>query len=279
MMLMDPTQTRFCISTSGQPSCTRTVDIYAETLRINQGGSTYALSPAVFSNDFGISTNPGVVKLRGLYQTNQCPVTFDPVGQNVTNGPWSNINVDMTGKFGKANFFTSIGNMRQVGSIRFLDGYRRNSIRLNVDNTLGGNWTLSVRAYYAKVSQDISGGQFFELTRQPAFADLLRTDSFGRYFVRSNAQVQGAQNDEPVVSRLVRIPREARTTGSRANVQARWQPLSWLDGDFSIGIDRTNELDNYFYDSGFRSTNSSGTSYLGYISNSTTISTSRTTRP
>ena len=152
MMMMDPTHTRFCISTAGQPSCTRTVDIYAETLRINEGGSTFALSPASFTNDGGISNNLGWVKLRGLYQVNQWPTTFDAVAQNVTNGPWSNINVDMTGKFGKANFFTSIGTLRQQGSIRYLDGYRRNSIRLNVDNTLGSNWTLSVRAYYAQVS-------------------------------------------------------------------------------------------------------------------------------
>ena len=89
-------------------------------------------------------------------------MTYDPVGQNVTNGPWSNINVDMTGKFGKANFFTSIGTLRQEGSIRYLDGYRRNSIRLNVDNTLGNNWTLSVRAYYARVAQDNYGGDVLQ---------------------------------------------------------------------------------------------------------------------
>src|SRR6185312_3728695 len=155
MMMMSPDQSRFCIATAGQPSCTRTVDIYAEALRINQGGPAYALSPATFTNDFGISTNPGAIRLRGLYQVNQYPTTFDPVGQNITNGPWSDINVDMTGKFGKANFFSSVGTLRQEGSIRYLDGYRRNSIRLNVDNTLGGNWTLSVRAYYARIAQDV----------------------------------------------------------------------------------------------------------------------------
>jgi len=264
MMMMDPTATRFCITTSGQPSCTRTVDIYAETLRINEGGTTFALSPAAFTNDAGISNNPGAIKLRGLYQVNQWPVSFDPVGQNVTNGPWTNINVDMTGKFGKANFFTSLGTQRTQGSIRYLDGFRRNSIRLNVDNTLGGNWTLSVRAYYAQVSQDNAGGQFFDLTRQPAYADLQRQDKFGRLFVRSNAQIQGAQNTNPNYLDFA-YPQRGQNDRFQANVQARWQPLSWLDGDFSIGYDRTNSLDNEFQDAGFRSTNNSGTSYLGYI--------------
>ena len=191
-------------------------------------------------------------------------MTYDPVGQNVTNGPWSNINVDMTGKFGKANFFTSIGTMRQEGSIRFLDGYRRNSIRMNVDNTLGSNWTLSVRAYYARVEQDNYGGAFFSLTRQVAYADLLRTDSYGRLFVRSNAQVQGAQNFNPDYY-MQANPARGQNDRFQGDVQARWQPLSWLDGDFSIGYDRTNLVQNNFYDAGMRSTNASGTNYLGGI--------------
>ncbi len=265
MMMMDPTNTRFCITTAGQPSCTRTVDIFAETLRINQGGSTFALSPAAFTNDCGISTNCfSNGRLRGLYQAQQWPVTYDPVAQMVTNGPWSTVNVDMTGKFGKANFFSSLGTTRQQGSIRFLDGYRRNSVRLNLDNTLGGNWTLSVRSYYARVSQDNLTPDFFTLTRQPAYADLLKKDSFGRLFVRSNAQVQGAQNQNIAYENATR-PQKGNNDRFQANVQARWQPLSWLDGDFAIGYDRTNALDNSFYDTGTRSTNSSGNLFLGSI--------------
>src|ERR1019366_3052294 len=264
MMLMDPTQNRFCIATSGQPSCTRTVDIYAEALRINQGGATFALAPAGFINDCGISTNCGAVRLRGMYQANSYPTTYDVVGQQVTNGPWSNINVDMTGKFGKANFFPSLGTLRQEGSIRYLDGYRRNSIRLNVDNTLGNNWTLSVRAYYARVAQDTYGGAFFSLTRQVAAFNLLRTDSYGRLFVRSNPQVQGSQNFNPDYY-MQATPERQVNDRFQANVQARWQPLSWLDGDFSIGYDRTNQVGTAFQDVGMRSTDGSGTNYLGYI--------------
>jgi len=267
MLLMDPTNTRYCISSGTAAStnaCSRTVDIYAETLRINNTAAVFALSPASFTNDAGIATNLGAINLRGLYQSNPWPVTFDPVGQNVTNGPWSNINVDMTGKFGKANFFSSIGTLRQMGSIRYLDGYRRNSIRLNVDNTLGNNWTLSVRAYYARVAQDVSAGQFFDLSRQVAYSDLQRQDSFGRLFVRSNAEVQGGQNTNPNYLDQVN-PQKGQNDRFQGDVTARWQPLSWLDGDFSIGYDRTNETDNGFFDAGTRSTLSSGTSFQGGI--------------
>ncbi|HEV8409695.1 MAG TPA: SusC/RagA family TonB-linked outer membrane protein, partial [Gemmatimonadaceae bacterium] len=267
MMMMDPTASRFCIAVSGQSTsqCARSVDIYAETLRINEGGGVFALNPATFVNDGGISTNLGIIKLRGLYQAQQWPTSYNTVASSVTNGPWSNINVDMTGKFGAANFFTSLGTLRQEGSIRLLDGLRRNSIRLNVDNTLGGNWTLSVRAYYARISQDNFGGAFFSLTRQVAYSDLLRTDKFGRLFVRSNAQVQGAQNTNPLYS-IQSDPQRGQNDRFQTNVQARWQPLSWLDGDFSIGYDRTNVANNEIQDTGARSTNSTGTAYLGFIS-------------
>ncbi len=267
MMMMDPTQTRFCIAVAGQSTsqCGRSVDIYAETLRINEGGGVFALNPATFVNDGGISTNLGIIKLRGLYQAQQWPTSYNTIQSAVTNGPWSNINVDMTGKFGAANFFTSLGTLRQEGSIRLLDGLRRNSIRLNVDNTLGGNWTLSVRAYYARISQDNFGGAFFSLTRQVAYSDLLNTDKFGRLFVRSNAQVQGAQNTNPLYS-IQSDPQRGQNDRFQTNVQARWQPLSWLDGDFSIGYDRTNVANNEIQDTGARSTNSTGTAYLGFIS-------------
>jgi TonB-linked SusC/RagA family outer membrane protein len=256
---------RFCVTTPGQPSCTRSVDIYAEALRINEGGTVFALPPATLSNDCGISTPCGPVRLRGLFQVNQYPTTYDVIAQQITNGPWSNINVDMTGKLGKASFFTSIGNFRQQGSIRFLDGYRRNSIRLNVDNSLGNNWTLSMRAYYARVGQDTYGGDFFSLTRQPAFADLLRTDKYGRLFVRSNPMVQGSQNYNPDYY-MSSTPARGQNDRFQGNVQARWQALSWLDGDFAIGYDRTNKINNFFFDAGTRSTDASGNNYIGGIS-------------
>jgi TonB-linked SusC/RagA family outer membrane protein len=264
MMMMDPTQTRFCITTAGQPDCTRSVDIYANALAINQGGSTFALSPPAFINDAGISTNLGAVKLRGLFQSQQWPVTYNPVLQNTTNGPWSTFNVDMTGKFNKANFFTSIGETRQEGSLRFLDGYRRQSLRLNVDNSIGNNWTLSVRAYYAHINNDQNSPQFFDLSRQPAFVNLLRTDSGGRIFVRSNPQVQGAQNINPDYQTSANSSREGNDR-FQGNINIRWQPLSWLDGEVAVGYDRQNAIGNSFHDLGTRSTDNSGTAYTGAI--------------
>ena len=72
-----------------------------------QPASTFAITPPTLVNDCGISTpcfSGG--RLRGLFQTNEWPVTYDAIGQNVTSGPWSTINVDIDGQvWQSANFF------------------------------------------------------------------------------------------------------------------------------------------------------------------------------
>ena len=52
-----------------------------------------------------------------------------------------------------------------------------------MDNTLGGNWSLSARTYYARTKRATGGQSFFGLTRQPPFVDLLRRASHGRLFL------------------------------------------------------------------------------------------------
>ena len=264
-LLMNETRDRFCIAASGAQNCSRSVDIYAEALRINEGGGDWALSPSTFSNDAGIASNLGTIKLRGLYQVTRFPTTFDPVAQFITSGPWMGGNVDMTGKYGRANFFASLGSLRETGSIRFLDGYRRNNVRLNVDNTLPGNWTTSIRAYYARVGVDNNGSNFSRMSRQPGFADLLRTDKYGRLFVRSNPLAQGAQNENPLLSNKFnpQLGDNNRFTGS---VTARWQPLTWVDGEFAFGYDNQTYTNRSIYDRGYRiSTSTQSTSNLGGI--------------
>ena len=68
--------------------------------------------------------------------------------------------------------------------------------------------------------QDNNGGQFFDLTRRPAYSDLQRQDKFGRLFVRSNAQIQGAQNTNPNYLDFA-YPQRGQNDRFQGNVQAR----------------------------------------------------------
>lgn len=271
-MMMDETAQRFCTIVSGAQSCSRTIDIYDETYRINDQGGDFSLPPATIANDAGIARNPGAVNSRSLFQVNEFPKTFDPISQLVTNGQVVNTTLDATGRVGRTNFFASINQLRQEGSVRFQPGYTRNSMRLNVDQQLGGNVNFSLRSNYSQANDYNTGGAFFRLTRQPVNAELLRRDSQGRLFIRTVAQQQGAQNDNPAYLSSAQQPlnRIDRFVG---NATARWTPLSWLDAEANFGYDARSNFQENQQDRGFRTTAQNATN-LGLVRRSAGRSTS-----
>ena len=272
-LIMSPQRDRYCVArtspyvaTRENQDCLQTMDIYTEALRANETSGEVIVTPQNFLGDGGIVTAPPALNLRGFFQTNLWPTEFNPVNQVITNGPWTKASVDMTGKFGRSNFFSSIGDERQRGAVIHLDGMHRNNVRLNVDQTMGGNWTAAVRTYYARTSRATGGQDFFGITRQPAFVDLLRRDKYGRLFVRSVITNQGGQNTNPVYS-YEQANDIAETDRFLGSAQIRWQPMSWLDGSFDFGYDRSNDQSRGMTTRGYRITSTqTSTIPLGSIS-------------
>ena len=265
IMLMNQDFTRFCVAASGAPDCSRTVDIYAEAYRINDQGTDFSLAPATFTNDGGIARNPGGINLRGLYLSNPFPKSYTPIRQLLTSGQTYNGTVDATGRVGRTNFFVSANQFRQQGSVRMIDGYMRNALRLNIDQTMAGNFSFSVRSAYTDATDNSGSTRWLSLTRQPANVDLMRRDSKGRLFVRSIPQSGGAQNYNPAYYNQNYRPRN-RISRFVGGATAKWQPLAWLDAQAEFGYDGRN---NYYVsqaDRGFRTTaaNSNNLGYLDY---------------
>jgi len=250
-MLMDETASRFCVAVSGAADCSRTVDIYQEAYRINNDGGDFSLPAATFTNDGGIARNPGQLLSRTLYQVNEFPKTFNPIQQFVTNGQVVNSTLDATGRVGRTNFFASMNQLRQEGSVKLLPGYTRNSMRLNVDQQLGGNVNFSLRSNYSSANDYNNGAGWFALTRMPAFVDLFATDSKDRLYIRSNPNAQGLGNLNPAYNaqNFQPLNRIDRFVG---NATARWTPLSWLDGEFNFGYDARNNFQESQQDRGYR---------------------------
>ncbi|MHB8837697.1 MAG: SusC/RagA family TonB-linked outer membrane protein [Gemmatimonadaceae bacterium] len=263
VMLMDQDYKRFCVITSGAPDCTRTVDIYAEAYRINDQGTDFSLPPLNFVNDAGISRNPGQVNMRALYLSNPWPKAGTPMRQILTKGQQYNNTMDATGRVGRTNFFASANMFRQQGSLRFMDGYQRNSVRLNLDQQMAGNWNFGVRTAFTDAIDNDGGVQWLYLSRQPANAELLRRDSKGRLFVRSVPQAQGAQNFNPAYYAEVYRPRNriSRFVGA---LSAKWQPLTWLDASAEFGYDGRSNHRQSQADRGFRTT-AARSANLGYL--------------
>lgn len=272
-MAMDPTGQYFCSrETVGGSPCARYIDIYEEQRRVNDQPLDNALTPQGFLRDGGIATAPTYQALTGSFQVNPWPKTFSPVDQLVTPSAFSNTNLDVRGSVGEGtNFYASLSNFTQQGAVRYLDGYRRNAGRLNLEHKFNDQLSMGVNTYYARTQEDGanldntgSGGPWFTITRTPAFVDLNQRDQYGRLFIRTNPLAQGSQNGSAAypLENLTRVDRGGRFIGG---MNLRYEPLEWLTLGTNLGFDRSQGEYTSFRDRGARSTTVSPSTAGGAI--------------
>ncbi len=258
-LVTDETGDRFCEDRTGQPLCASTFDYRAEQARINNAPGDFALPPKGFPIDPG-STIAGPV-LRRTYQVTPWPGDrYNAVAQTVDPHPYTQNSVDMTGRFGSTRFFASAANLTQQGAIRFLEGYWRNSFRLNVDQHIGNEWSIAMRSFYSRgvadgLDQEDGGRSFFRLTRVPAVVNVLQRDTLGRLYARPNLQGGGSQNENPLLW-LENQTRNDAVNRFIGGLTVQYQPLRWfnLDANFSYDFRRRSFVQ--FRNKGFRTTTS-----------------------
>jgi hypothetical protein len=268
---------RYCVSVSGVPgitgqrSCTWSTSMEQELRRVNDIVAPLTLSTRTFTGDIGISSPPSASMLRHNYQVNPWVRTYEPVKQMTTSGAFLNTNVSMSGRIGGTNVYASVANLQQNGSVIFLDGYDRNSFRLNADQQVGENWTIAGTSFYSKSVQD--GANFvgnnnrvwFGLSRTPAFANVLGRDSQGRYHPRHNPLVQGNQNYNPVVE-LLGAKQDNENTRYLGSLAIKYRPFTWADAEWNFGYDYTSSWGQFQRDKGFRTSVGNTTQPNGFIS-------------
>jgi len=269
----DQTGTQFCEAVTGMPFCARTFDYATEAARVNNFPGDFALNPKGFPIDPGstISGQP----LRQRFQVQPWPGTsYNAVNQLVTPKPFLENSVDMSGRFGsQTRVFASASNRREEGAIRFLNGFTRNSFRINVDQGIGTDWNFAFRTSYTRSTQDglnqeEGGNAFFRLTRVPAIVNILQTDTLHRLYIRPNLQGGGSQNQNPL-STLQQTFREDVTNRFIGGLTATYSPVNWfnLDANFSYDLRRTTAAQ--INDKGFRTTTASSAN-LGALDRSAT---------
>lgn len=257
---MDPTATQFCsrAQTNGS-TCTQLVDLTAETKRVNEVSSPNALLPTTLLGDFGIGNAAGYGFLTGQFQTGQYNQTRNVLDDFVTSNAFANSNVDVRGRVGNTGIFGSVSNLTQQGSIRYLGGFYRNTVRANIDQRWSEKLSLAIQSSYTASrsqgdNQDFGGGNaFFRITRQPSFVDLRARDPLGRLYVRSNILAQGEQNANP----LYDIENNARRDkGQRflGGATLKYDPFEWATVEGNFSYDRRTGDNWLVNDLGFRTT-------------------------
>ena len=276
-LAMDPTMQRFCSNeVAGGSPCARYIDWDSEVARINNNADDFSLPPQRFRNDFGISSAPNYGQLTGLFLTTPWPDYRDPVGQVITPQGYSNSTLDMRGKINNTGVYASVANLQQQGAITQLEGFTRNSARINVDQRFGDRISGNINSYYSEstdhgsqLDETGSGGPWFNITRAPWMADMEAHDINGRIIVRSNPLAQGEQNYNPLYA-VVYNKRTDKNTRFVGGSSIKYTPMDWLNVEGSVGYDRSTNVYTQQRDRGWRTTANAPSTSSGFIGNGNT---------
>ena len=186
-------------------------------------------------------------------------------GRSVTNYAQIALRRDNT------NFSTSFSRDTDRGILPLLEGFRRQNVRLNLDQGLGTKADVSAAITYGLSFSDQtpesragSGSTFFALLQAPPDIDLEYPNATAacnkaaptqeacgtRYTpVLPAAAAGGTARGNPLLDLAQRSynERRERIIGS---FSARYRPFSWLTFDGSYGTDRLNQRETNFLDRG-----------------------------
>lgn len=250
----------FCANTA----CTQTFDWQSEVLRLNSTSTATPASPLFSPVQMGTT-------VWNRFQSGKWPgQTYNAIDQVVQPGSFGQVDAHMTGRFNQTGVFASLGALRQEGSFIGLEGYRRGSARVNVDQSVGDDWNLQFSTYYSRSNDDGAGQEgnaFFDLTRMPRGVNLLMRDT-----VQNNVIIRpdlAAENENPVYN-LLNLERNDQRDRFLAGVNAKYTPTSWFDVRGEASYDRRDRQFSQFNDKGFRTTRSSSLN-LGQVFKSSAV--------
>jgi TonB-linked SusC/RagA family outer membrane protein len=160
---------------------------------------------------------------------------------------------------GSTSFSTSFSRDTDRGILPLLEGFRRQNVRLNLDQGLGARADMSVALTYGLSNSDQtpatqagSGSTFFTLLQSPPDVDLIYPNGPGttKYSPAIPAAAAGGSSrGNPLYDLAYRSfnDRRQRIIGA---FSGRYRPFSWLSLDGSYGTDRLDQRVSNFYDRG-----------------------------
>jgi TonB-linked SusC/RagA family outer membrane protein len=163
-------------------------------------------------------------------------VTYDHVDRFFRGGNYMTNYVGVAGRSGGTNFNITYNRQRDEGILPYHDGAERNNFRVNVDQSIRTNMTVSASALYSRTRASSNDGSIFQLTRMPAGVDLMSPDP-----VIPNALIikpdpfNDNLNPLYTMSTTDNYYIRGRYLGS---VDARWAPRDWFDLTGNISYDR-----------------------------------------
>jgi TonB-linked SusC/RagA family outer membrane protein len=166
------------------------------------------------------------------------------------------------GRSGATNYHASYSNLVDEGVMPGNQGFNRHNFRINLDQSVRTNVTVSASALYSRSTQtafpESQGNPMFALTRMPAGVDLFacqrdvtrscidRPDS-----LRLNTDVFSRESINPLYE-LYNRNYDVERGRFLGNTSLRYALASWLDLDANVSYDRLDYRETDFFPKGYR---------------------------
>jgi TonB-linked SusC/RagA family outer membrane protein len=177
-------------------------------------------------------------------------VTYDHVERFFRGGDYMTNSLSVAGRSGGTNYLVAFNRRDDEGIMPGHKGFLQNNFRVNVDQAVREDITVSATAFYSRSRQSANEGAMFQLTRMPAGVDLTGPDPNDPDNIILKPDPFN-DNANPLYSMLNQTSEQQRGR-FLGSVNARWNPTSWfgLDGNFSF--DRLDLRSENFTPKGFR---------------------------
>jgi TonB-linked SusC/RagA family outer membrane protein len=207
----------------------------------------YAINPATghYVNVYGRdTTRAGRFEPSVAFMENPFPPgteLFDNVAAVYRPGAFTSQSVSIAQNSEATNFAASLARHHEEGAVAVNDGYRRTSLRVNVDHRFAGTLKLGLSTYHSRAeldefgnAQGLLGSPFWAFLAAPVDIDITRRDEKGKYVMQPDPEVF---YESPLWRQESQIftTRRDRTL---ANADLRWTPLNWWSAFANISYDR-----------------------------------------
>lgn len=169
--------------------------------------------------------------------------TYDNVGQ-ITQSPLTmQSTVSLAQNSATGNYNLSYSRNRQPGTVIESYGYLRQTLRLNIDQSMGNNFTVGLRASHIRGTENPSQISFQNLYSFDPDVNLMAKNADGSPFLAKPDSASSLANPLYLQHYRDNVTRRERTL---INGTVEWRATNWLTFNSDLGYDKASDVvDNY----------------------------------
>jgi TonB-linked SusC/RagA family outer membrane protein len=191
--------------------------------------------------------------------------TYDAVNSFFRPAQFMQHSVNLSHRSQNTNFFLSGTQYREEGVMETLDGFTRNTFRMNLDHRLGRTFTLQASAQHTRFTRDLiyagTGDTYWDLLMFPPDVDLGRKDSQGKFLQQPDSSIL-VQNPLWYEQSREYDQQRARTLVS---MDGRFNPFQFFTLWGNVAYDRSDENIWAFTPKGTPTSLTAETEHTGYV--------------